>query len=144
MKQNLPNVCVNCNSIKPFYGLLDYYDMRNMPHCKECFKDKIEKLKEKYIIAANKADNMPIKLEKLVQKVLDGTNQNTFYIFDAGKKVKVEFYKYDCILLFIMSNDKAVVSLHLLEETLDRSNVPFYALHYSLLDKIVLLRNFND
>lgn len=144
MNKNWPNVCVNCNSIKPFYGLLDYYDMRDMPHCKECFKNKIEKLKEKYIIAANKADNIPIKLEKLIQQVLSGTNKNVFYILDAGNKIKVEFYKYDCIFLFIMSSDKAVVSLHLLEETLEQSVVPHYLLHYSLLDKIVLLRNFND
>lgn len=144
MNKNYPNVCVNCNSVKPFYGLLDYYDMKDMPHCKECFKEKIENLKEKYILAAHKADNMPIKLEKLVQKVLEGTNKNTFYLLDNNKKIKVEFYKYDCIFLFIISNEKAVVSLHVLEETLENSNVPFYALHYSLLDKIILLRNFND
>ena len=142
MKQNLPNICVECNKSKPFYGLLDYYDTPNMPHCKECFKDKIEKAKDKYIKASTNIDKLPITLEKLVENVLSGNDKSVYYILDNNTKIEIKLFKYNSLFLFILSNEKAVTSLHMLEEQLENSNIPNFMLYYSLLDKIVLLRNF--
>lgn len=144
MKERLPNICVECNSVKRFYGFLSYYDTENMPHCKECFNKKINLAKEKYISAANKVDLLPTSLDKIPKIVLNGTYKNFFYIIDNKDKIKISFYKYSDLLLFILEKKDAVCSCYILEEQLNYSKIPDLIIYHNLLEKIILLRNFND